>query len=225
MLGKLEEIRKAFNVGASGNKKVSLADLIVLGGNAAVEAAAKKAGHEVAIPFHPGRTDATEEQTDVEAFELLEPVADPFRNYLKKRYAVPAEELMLDKAQLLALTAPEMTVLVGGMRALGANVGGSKHGIFTDRPGALTNDLFVNLLDMDTEWAPSSDDAETFEGKARNTGKPKWTGTRVDLVFGGNSQLRAISEVYAQDDAQEKFVKDFTNAWNKVMNADRFDLA
>ncbi|MEX2365093.1 MAG: catalase/peroxidase HPI, partial [Pseudohongiellaceae bacterium] len=225
VLGKLEDIQKAFNDSASGNKKVSLADLIVLGGNAAVEAAAQKAGHKLDMPFHPGRTDATDEQTDVESFEYLEPKADGFRNYLKTRYTVPAEELLLDRAQLLKLTAPEMTVLVGGMRALEANVGATKHGIFTDRPGTLTNDFFVNLLDMDTEWKVTSDQAEAFEGIDRKTGKVKWIGTRVDLVFGSNSQLRAIAEVYAQDDAQEKFVKDFAAAWNKVMNADRFDLA
>jgi catalase-peroxidase len=225
VLGKLEAIRKAFNDSAAGNKKVSLADLIVLGGNAAVEAAAQKAGHKVEVPFHPGRTDATEEQTDAESFEYLEPRADGFRNYLKQRYTVPAEELLLDRAQLLKLTAPEMTVLIGGMRALGANRQRLQHGVFTDRPGTLTNDFFVNLLDMDTEWQPTSDEAEEFEGRDRKTGKVKWTGTRVDLVFGSNSQLRAISEVYAQDDAREKFVQDFVSAWNKVMNADRFDLA
>ncbi|MDQ2070310.1 catalase/peroxidase HPI [Natronospira bacteriovora] len=224
VLGKLEEIQKAFNDGASGNKKVSLADLIVLGGNAAVEAAAKKAGHSVEVPFHPGRTDATEEQTDAESFEPMEPEADGFRNFLKKRYTVPAEEMMLDRAQLLTLTAPEMTVLVGGMRVLDANVGGSKHGVLTDRPGELSNDFFVNIVDMATEWRPVSDDNEEFEGIDRKSGKKKWTGTRVDLVFGSNSQLRAISEAYAQSDAKEKFVKDFVKAWNKVMNADRFDL-
>ena len=225
VLGKLEEIQKAFNDAQSGNKRVSLADLIVLGGNAAIEQAAKKGGHVIEVPFHPGRTDATDEQTDAESFEFLEPQADGFRNYLKKRYTVPAEELLLDRAQLLTLTAPEMTVLLGGMRALDANVDGSKHGVFTDRPGTLTNDFFVNLLDMDTEWKPISEDAEEFEAYDRSTGKSKWTGTRVDLVFGANSRLRAIAEVYAQDDAQEKFVTDFVGAWNKVMNADRFDVA
>ncbi|MEA5445693.1 catalase/peroxidase HPI [Gammaproteobacteria bacterium AB-CW1] len=224
VLDALEGIQKSFNDGAGGNKKVSLADLIVLGGNAAIEEAAKKAGHKISIPFHPGRTDASAEQTDAESFEVLEPVADPFRNYLKKRYTVPAEELMLDKAHLLTLTAPEMTVLVGGMRVLGANTGDSQHGVFTDRPGELTNDFFVNLLDMGTEWKPTSKEAETFEGVDRGTGQKKWTGTRVDLVFGSNSQLRALSEVYAQSDASEKFVKDFAAAWNKVMNMDRFDL-
>ncbi|MCC5810388.1 MAG: catalase/peroxidase HPI [Ectothiorhodospiraceae bacterium] len=225
VLGKLEEIQKAFNDAQSGNKRVSLADLIVLGGNAAVEAAAKKAGHNIEVPFHPGRTDATSEQTDAESFDFLEPEADGFRNFTKTRYVIPAEEMLLDRAHLLTLTAPEMTVLIGGMRALGANVGNSKHGVLTDRPGALTNDFFVNLMDMDTEWKPVSDDAEEFEGVDRKTGQTKWTATRVDLVFGSNSQLRALSEVYAQNDAKEKFVKDFAAAWNKVMNADRFDLA
>ena len=224
VLEKLEAIQKAFNDGASGNKQVSLADLIVLGGNAAVEEAARKAGHAVEIPFHPGRTDATEEQTDAASFEVLEPIADGFRNYLKKRYTVPAEELLLDRAQLLTLTAPEMTVLVGGMRALGANTGDTPQGVFTERPGTLTNDFFVNLTDPGIEWQPTSKEAEEFEGRDRASGKVKWTGTRVDLVFGANSQLRAISEVYAQDDAAEKFVHDFVAAWNKVMNADRFDL-
>ncbi len=225
VLGKLEEVQKAFNGAQSGNKRVSLADLIVLAGNAAIEAAAKKAGHNIEVPFQPGRTDATEEQTDAESFEVLEPEADGFRNYMKARYVIPAEEMLLDRAHLLTLTAPEMTVLVGGMRALGANVGNSTHGVLTDRPGALTNDFFVNLMDMDTEWKPTSDDAEEFEGVDRKTGQAKWTATRVDLVFGSNSQLRALSEVYAQNGAQEKFVRDFVKAWNKVMNADRFDLA
>jgi catalase-peroxidase len=224
VLKKLEQIQKEFNDGQSGRKRVSLADLIVLGGNAAIEDAARKAGHKIEVPFHPGRTDATAEQTDVEAFEFLEPIADGFRNYLKKRYTVPAEELLLDRAQLLKLTAPEMTVLIGGMRALGANVSGSKHGVFTRRAGTLTNDYFVNLLDMGTEWRPTSSEAEEFEGRDRKTGKTRWTATRVDLVFGSNSQLRAIAEVYAQDDAKKKFVKDFVAAWAKVMNADRFDL-
>ena len=224
VLAGLEKIQQEFNKAQSGGKRVSLADLIVLGGNAAVEQAAKKGGHDIKVPFTPGRTDATQEQTDIESFELLEPIADGFRNYTKKRYAVPAEDLVLDRAQQLRLSAPEMTVLVGGMRALGANVGDSKHGVLTDRPGTLSNDFFANLLDMDTEWKPTSDTAEEFEGKDRKTGKMKWSGTRVDLVFGANSQLRAISEVYAQDDAQSKFVQDFVSAWNKVMNADRFDL-
>jgi len=206
-------------------KKVSLADLIVLAGCAGVEKAAKDAGYDVTVPFTPGRMDASAEQTDVEAFAVLEPHADGFRNYQKAKYAVTAEELLVDKAQLLTLTAPEMTVLVGGMRALNTNFGGTKHGVFTDRPGALTNDFFVNLLDMGTEWKASAKDEEVFEGHDRKTGKVKWTGTRVDLVFGSNSILRALAEVYAQDDSQEKFVHDFVAAWNKVMNADRFDLA
>ncbi|MGA2817056.1 MAG: peroxidase family protein [Xanthobacteraceae bacterium] len=206
-------------------KKVSLADLIVLGGCAAVEQAAKKAGHEVEVPFTPGRTDASQEQTDVESFAVLEPAADGFRNYLKTKYAVSAEELLVDKAQLLTLTAPEMTVLVGGMRVLNANFGQSQHGVFTKRPETLTNDFFVNLLDMSTEWKATSGAEDVFEGRDRATGKLKWTGTRVDLVFGSNSQLRALAEVYACDDSQKKFVRDFVAAWNKVMNADRFDLA
>ncbi len=224
VLTALEGIQKAFNDAQKGGKKVSLADLIVLGGSAAVEAAARKAGHDVEVPFAPGRTDATQAQTDVEAFAYLEPVADGFRNYLKGRYAVSAEELLVDKAQLLTLTAPEMTVLVGGMRALDTNVGQSRHGVFTKQPGTLTNDFFVNLLDMGTAWKATSDE-NVFEGHDRATGKPKWTATRVDLVFGANAQLRAIAEVYAQDDARQKFVRDFVAAWNKVMNADRFDLA
>ena len=225
VLETLEGIGKAFNDAQSGNKRVSLADLIVLGGNAAVEQAAKKAGVDIEIPFHPGRTDASQEWTDTESFEVLEPVADGFRNYLKSRFTVPAEELLLDRAQLLTLTAPEMTVLVGGMRALDTNVGSSKHGIFTDRPGTLTNDFFVNVVDMNLMWEATSDAEEEFELRDRETGDRKWTATRVDLVFGSNSQLRAISEVYAQADAQEKFVRDFAAAWSKVMNADRFDLA
>jgi catalase-peroxidase len=223
-LGAIEGIQKEFNEAQSGGKKVSLADLIVLGGCAAIEKAAKDAGHKVEVPFHPGRTDATDEQTDVASFEPLEPAADGFRNYQKKKYSISPEELLVDKAQLLTLTAPEMTVLVGGMRALDANFDGSKHGVLTDRPGQLTNDFFVNLVDMATEWKPSKDDADIYEGRDRKTGDLKWTGTRVDLVFGSNSQLRAISEVYAQDDADEKFVKDFVAAWSKVMEADRFDL-
>ncbi|MES1945272.1 catalase/hydroperoxidase HPI(I) [Salinisphaera sp. PC39] len=225
VLETLEGIQKDFNGSASGNKRVSLADLIVLGGNAAVEKAAKDAGHDLELPFHPGRTDATEEQTDAASFEVLEPVADGFRNYEKSKFTVSPEELLLDRAQLLTLTAPEMTALIGGMRALDANVGGSKHGVFTDRPGTLTNDFFVNLLDMDLEWKPTSDDEYEFELRDRKSGDVKWTATRVDLVFGSNSQLRAIAEVYGQDDAQAKFVQDFGAAWNKVMNADRFDLA
>jgi len=206
-------------------KKVSLADLIVLAGCAGVEKAAKDAGYDVAIPFTPGRMDASQEQTDVDSFGVLEPAADGFRNYQRTKFAVSAEELLVDKAQLLTLTAPEMTVLVGGMRVLGANFGGTKYGVFTDRPGALTNDFFVNLLDMGTEWKAVNEDKDLFEGHDRATGKLKWTGTRVDLIFGSNSQLRALAEVYAQDDSQEKFVHDFVAAWNKVMNADRFDLA
>ena len=225
VLETLEGIRQAFNEAQTGGKKVSLADLIVLGGAAAVEQAAKAAGHAVTVPFAPGRTDASQEQTDIESFEVLEPVADGFRNYLKTRFSVPAEQLLVDKAQLLTLTAPEMTVLVGGLRVLGANVGGSQNGVFTQRPGQLTNDFFVNLLDMATAWKPVSPEEELFEGRDRTTGELKWTGTRVDLIFGSNSQLRALAEVYAQDDAQAKFVGDFVAAWNKVMNADRFDLA
>ena len=198
--------------------------MIVLGGCAGVEQAAKNAGDDVTVPFAPGRTDASQEQTDVEAFAVLEPLADGFRNYLKKRYAVSSEKLLVDKAQLLTLTAPEMTVLVGGLRVLGANVGGSKHGVFTDRPETLTNDFFVDLLDMDTKWKAASKEDGVFEGRDRATGKLKWTGTRVDLIFGSNSQLRAIAEVYGSDDGQEKFVHDFVAAWNKVMNLDRFDL-
>jgi catalase-peroxidase len=224
VLRTLEEIQQGFNGSQSGGKKVSLADLIVLGGCAAVEKAAKDAGHAVEVPFAPGRTDATQEQTDVDAFAVLEPIADGFRNYLKTQYSVTAEELLVDKAQLLTLTAPEMTVLVGGMRALNANTGQSQHGVLTKRPGTLTNDFFVNLLDMGTKWQPSSTEGE-YEGRDRTTGEPRWTGTRVDLVFGSNSQLRAIAEVYASGDAQQKFVGDFVAAWNKVMNLDRFDLA
>jgi len=224
VLGALEGVRKAFNDAASGGKKVSLADLIVLGGCAAIEAAAKKGGHDVSVPFTPGRTDASAEQTDVASVAYLEPVADGFRNYLKTDFDVSAEELLVDRAQLLTLTAPEMTVLVGGMRMLGANHGGSQHGVFTKRPGTLSNDFFVNLLDMGTEWKATADE-DVFEGHDRNSGDVKWTASRVDLVFGSNSQLRALAEVYGQSDAQAKFVKDFVAAWTKVMNADRFDLA
>ncbi|MFB3777209.1 MAG: peroxidase family protein, partial [Bryobacteraceae bacterium] len=224
VLEKFQQIQKDFNAALSGGKKVSLADLIVLGGCAAIEAAAKKAGHDVKVAFTPGRTDASQEQTDVQSFAPLEPKADGFRNYLRAGQTLPAEELLLDRAQLLTLTAPEMTVLVGGLRALNANFGETKHGVFTDRPGTLTNDFFVNLLDMRTAWQPSSTDG-VYEGRDRATGKLKWTGTRVDLIFGSNSQLRAIAEVYACDDAKEKFVKDFVAAWSKVMNLDRFDLA
>jgi len=225
VLDTLEGVQGAFNAGQSGNKRVSLADLIVLGGNAAVEQAAREAGVDLEIPFYPGRTDASAEWTDEESFEPLEPVADGFRNYLQDRFTVASEELLLDRAQLLGLTAPEMTVLVGGMRMLDTNVGNSRHGVFTDRPGTLTNDFFVNLVDMSLKWEPTSDEQEEFELRDRKTGELKWTATRVDLVFGSNSQLRAISEFYGQDDAQAKFVSDFAAAWNKVMNADRFDLA
>ncbi|HUL09202.1 MAG TPA: catalase/peroxidase HPI [Candidatus Acidoferrum sp.] len=224
VLATLADVQKGFNRTAGGGKKVSLADLIVVGGSAAVEQAAKKAGHDVTVPFAPGRTDASQEQTDGESFAYLEPVADGFRNYLKARYAVPAEELLIDKAQLLTLTAPEMTVLVGGLRVLGANHGKSQHGVFTKRPETLTNDFFVNLLDMGTEWKATADE-NVFEGHDRKGGQPKWTGTRVDLVFGSNSELRALAEVYGAADAQAKFVADFVAAWTKVMNADRFDLA
>ena len=229
ILHKLEAIQKDFNKSQAGSKpggkKVSLADLIVLGGCAAVEEAAKRAGHNVKVPFSPGRTDASQKWTDVHAFAVMEPKADGFRNYLRNGHQMPAEELLVDRAQLLRLTAPEMTVLIGGMRALNANFGQSKHGVFTNRPGTLTNDFFVNLLDMHTKWQPSSTSEGVFEGRDRATGELKWTGTRVDLVFGSNSQLRAIAEVYAENDAKEKFVKDFAAAWSKVMNLDRFDLA
>jgi len=224
VLGVLEGVQQAFNASASGGKQVSLADLIVLGGCAAVEAAAKAAGQAIEVPFTPGRSDASAEQTDAASFDALEPVADGFRNYQQQTYTVRAEELLVDKAQLLTLSAPEMTVLVGGLRVLGANVGGSPHGVFTQRTGMLTNDFFVNLLDMGTAWTPTSDAADTFEGRDRKSGAVKWTGTRVDLVFGSNSQLRALAEVYAQNGAQPKFVRDFVAAWNKVMNLDRFDL-
>jgi catalase-peroxidase len=225
VLPKLEAIQKDFNSGQSGGKKVSLADLIVLGGDAAIEAAAKKAGHEVKVPFSPGRTDASQEQTDVHSFAVMEPTADGFRNYLRKGQEGSAAELLVDRAQLLTLTAPEMTVLVGGLRALNANFGKSKHGVFTNRPETLTNDFFVNLLDMNTKWQPSANGDGVLEGRDRATGATKWTATRVDLVFGSNSQLRAIAEVYACDDSKETFVKDFVAAWNKVMNLDRYDLA
>ena len=221
MLGVLEDIQAEFNGAQSGGKKVSLADLIVLGGSAAVE---KAAGDGVEVPFTPGRMDATAEQTDVESFEPLEPKSDGFRNYQQTKFSVSAEELLVDRAQLLTLTAPEMTVLVGGLRVLGANTGGAAHGVFTDKPGTLSNDFFVNLLDMSTEWKASSKDAGVFEGRDRASGAVKWTGTRVDLVFGSNSQLRALAEAYAQDDRREAFIADFVAAWTKVMNADRFDL-
>jgi len=232
VLAGLEKIQREFNAaqpplrneGAGSGKKVSLADLIVLGGSAAVEAAAKKAGHEVEVPFTPGRTDATAEMTDVESVAVLEPKADGFRNYYRSGLGQSPEAALVDRAQLLRLTAPEMTVLVGGMRALDANVQGSRHGVFTDRPGTLTNDYFVNLLDMDTDWSPSAGDSRVFEGRDRASGKVRWTGTAVDLVFGSNSQLRGLSEVYGSADAEEKFVADFVAAWTKVMNLDRFDL-
>ena len=224
ILAALEAIQKKFNA-ESRKKKVSLADFIVLGGCAAVETAAKKAGHDVKVPFTPGRTDASQEQTDVASFAAMEPVADGFRNYLRKSVQIPAEEMLIDRAQLLTLTAPEMTVLVGGMRALNANVGTSSHGVFTSRPETLTNDFFVNLLDMSTEWKASATTEGVFEGRDRATGKVKWTGTRVDLLFGSNSQLRAVAEVYASDDSQQAFVRDFVTAWGKVMSLGRFDLA
>ncbi|WP_221030438.1 catalase/peroxidase HPI [Actomonas aquatica] len=220
----LEAVQAEFNGAQTDGKKVSIADLIVLGGSAAVEAAAKKAGVEIEVPFAPGRTDCSQEQTDVEAFEVMEPIADGFRNYLKSRYTIPAEQLLVDKAQLLGLTAPEMTVLVGGMRALNANHGKSQHGVFTDRPETLTTDFFVNLLEMAHVMKPTTGDEQIFEVCDRETGDVKWTATRVDLVFGSNSQLRAVAEVYAESDSGEKFVKDFVKAWTKVMNADRFDL-
>ncbi|MGD0182153.1 MAG: catalase/peroxidase HPI, partial [Terriglobales bacterium] len=227
VLPKLEAIQKEFNsaqTNGSKGKKISLADLIVLGGDAAIEEAAKKAGHEVKIPFSPGRTDASQEQTDVHSFAVMEPVADGFRNYLRSGQILSAEELLVDRAQLLKLTAPEMTVLVGGLRALNANFAQAKHGVFTNQPGTLTNDFFVNLLDMKTKWEPSTSEG-VYEGRDRATGKVKWTATRADLVFGSNSQLRALAEVYASNDSKEAFVKQFAAAWNKVMNLDRYDLA
>ncbi len=225
VLKTLERMQGEFNSVQSGGRQVSLADLIVLAGCAGVEQAAKNAGCEVTVPFSPGRMDASQAQTDVESFEVLEPIADGFRNYLKGQYTIPAEALLVDKAQLLTLTAPEMTVLVGGMRVLKINFGGTQHGVFTKRPEALTNDFFVNLLDMGTEWKATSKDADVFEGRDRKSGELKWTGTRVDLVFGSNSQLRALAEVYGSSDVQQKFIHDFVAAWNKVMNLDRFDLA
>ena len=222
VLAALEKIQQEFNSSQKGGKKVSLADLIVLAGTAAIEQAAKNAGQGVSVPFLPGRTDASQEQTDVASFGVLEPKADGFRNYLKAKFSVSAEELLVDKAQLLKLTAPEMAVLVGGLRVLNINYGQSKHGVFTKRPETLTNDFFVNLLDMGTAWKPTTDDADVFEGRDRATGELKWTGTRVDLIFGSNSQLRAVAEVYAEADSQGKFLQDFVAAWNKVMNADRF---
>jgi catalase-peroxidase len=224
VLGKLEAIQTEFNQRAAGGKKVSLADLIVLGGCAAIEKAAEKAGVPVSVPFTPGRMDASTEQTDVESFAVLEPIADGFRNYAKKKYTISAENLLVDKAQLLNLTAPEMTVLVGGLRVLKANYDQSNHGVFTSRPETLTNDFFVNLLDMSTAWSPVNEAKDVFEGKDRKTGTTKWTATRVDLIFGSNSELRALAEVYACADSPEKFVKDFVAAWDKVMMLDRFDL-
>jgi catalase-peroxidase len=225
VLKALDRIRKAFNREQSGGKKVSLADLIVLAGCTGVEQAAKNAGHVVKVPFTPGRMDASQKQTDAASFAVLQPIADGFRNYQKARYAVSAEELLVDRAQLLTLTAPEMTVLVGGMRVLKTNVAQTEHGVFTKRPEALTNDFFVNLLDMGTTWKPVSEAGDLFEGRDRATDELKWTGTRVDLIFGSNSQLRALAEVCACEDSQEKFLHDFVAAWDKVMNLDRFDLA
>lgn len=225
VLAVIERLQQSFNAAQTGGKQVSLADLIVLGGCAAIEKAAKDAGHDVQVPFTPGRTDASAEQTDVDSFSVLEPRADGFRNYLERKFTVSEEEMLIDRAQLLTLSAPEMTVLVGGLRVLGANVGQSSHGVLTDRPGTLTNDFFVNLLDMGTAWTETSEGEGIFEGRDLGSGAVKWTGTRADLVFGSNSQLRALSEVYASDDAKERFVSDFVAAWNKVMNADRFDLA
>jgi catalase-peroxidase len=220
----LEKVQQDFNGSQSGGKKVSLADLIVLAGCAAVEKAAKDAGHDVTVPFAPGRTDATQEMTDVEAAAVLEPRADGFRNYIRAGEKLSADMLLLERSDLLTLTAPEMTVLVGGMRALGTNYGQSAHGVFTDKPGTLTNDFFVNLLDLNTEWKPSEATENVYEGRDRSTGEVKWTATDADLVFGGNSILRSLAEVYASDDAKEKFVDDFVAAWDKVMNLDRFDL-
>jgi catalase-peroxidase len=225
VLSALEGIQQDFNGSQSGGTKVSLADLIVLAGCAAVEQAAKSAGFDVTVPFAPGRTDASQEQTDVESFAVLEPTADGFRNYIRAGEKLPPEQRLLDRANLLNLTAPEMTVLVGGMRALNANYGQSRHGIFTDRPETLTTDFFVNLLDMGTEWKASASEENVYEGRDRKTGAVKWTATAADLVFGANSQLRALAEVYACDDAKEKFVRDFVAAWDKVMRLDRFDLA
>ncbi|OWP49812.1 catalase/peroxidase HPI [Pseudomonas nitroreducens] len=224
VLGVLEEIQAEFNASAAGGKKISLADLIVLAGDAGVEEAARKGGHDIHVPFAPGRMDASQEQTDVHSVGMLEPVADGFRNFQKSKFAVPAEALLIDKAQLLTLTAPEVTVLIGGLRVLGANTGGSQHGVFTSRPGTLSNDFFVNLLDMGTVWKPTSADNNEFEGRDRKTGEPKWTGSRIDLLLGSNSQLRALSEVYGCSDGERRFVHDFVKAWTKVMNLDRFDL-
>jgi catalase-peroxidase len=225
VLKTLEGIQNGFNSVQSGGKKISLADLIVLAGCAGVEQAAKNAGHKVTVPFTPGRMDASQEQTDAASFAVLEPAADGFRNYVKTKFSVSAEELLVDRAQLLTLTAPEMTVLIGGLRVLNTNFGQTQHGVFTKRPGTLTNDFFMNLLDMNTIWNATAEDDNLFEGRDRTTGELKWTGTRVDLIFGSNSQLRALAEVYACADSSEKFVHDFVAAWNKVMNLDRFDLA
>jgi catalase-peroxidase len=225
VLQKLEQIQAEFNDSEAGGKKVSLADLIVLGGCAAVEQAAKNAGHEITVPFTPGRTDASQEQTDVESFAVLEPGVDGFRNYFRPGEPMPLEHGLLDRAYMLTLTAPEMTVLIGGMRALNANFGNSEHGVFTDRPETLNNDFFVNLLDMSTEWTPSHAAENVYEGRDRTTGDLRWTATAVDLVFGSHSELRALAEVYASDDAKEKFARDFVAAWDKVMNLDRFELA
>jgi catalase-peroxidase len=222
VLAVLEGIQQSFNAAQAGDARVSLADLIVLAGGAAVEAAAAAAGHAVEVPFSPGRTDASQQQTDAASFAVLEPQADGFRNYQKRAFKVRAEELLIDRAQLLGLSAPELTVLVGGLRVLGANTGGSAHGVFTHRVGTLSTDFFVNLLDMDTVWTPSSEAGDNFEGRDRRTGELRWSGTRVDLVFGSNSQLRALSEVYAQNDGPARFVTDFVSAWNKVMTLDRF---
>jgi catalase-peroxidase len=224
VLKALEGLQSEFNA-QPGNKQVSLADLLVLGGCAAVEQAASNAGYPMKVPFRPGRVDASQAQTDVASFAVLEPIADGFRNYLVGEHAVPAEALLIDKAQLLTLTAPETTALIGGLRVLGANAGKSQHGVFTDKRDTLSNDFFVNLLDMRTEWKPRSDAKDVFEGRDRVTGQLKWTATRVDLVFGSSSQLRAVAEVYGSADAEEKFVHDFVAAWSKVMNLDRFDLA
>jgi catalase-peroxidase len=224
VLASLESIQQDFNGSQSGNKMVSLADLIVLGGCAAIEKAAKDAGFEIKVPFTPGRTDASEEQTDADSFAALEPMADGFRNYIRMKYMASAEEMLVDKAQLLTLTAPEMTVLIGGMRVLDTNYDQSSYGVFTDRKGKLTNDFFLNLLDLGTGWKAVDDSGELFEGRDRKTGDLKWTGTRVDLIFGSNSELRALAEVYGSTDSQEKFLHDFVSAWNKVMNLDRFDL-
>jgi catalase-peroxidase len=223
ILTKMESIRTAFN--QSNTQQISMADLIVLGGCAAIEKAAKDAGHSISVPFTPGRTDATSEQTDVDSFAVLEPVADGFRNYIKPNQRIAAEDWLIDKAQLLTLTAPEMTVLMGGMRVLQTNYDQSNHGVFTTRPGQLTNDFFANLLDLNTTWSPVSADRQLFEGKDRKTGNVKWTATRVDLIFGSNSELRALAEVYGCSDSADKFVRDFVAVWNKMMNLDRFDLA